>query len=107
MIDPWHITVTHHAKERYCERRSWGTSYVNLCDAEAAIRNLLARCAHQNPPLKLAHGNSGRLYRTGDFVFVVSGDEKAVITCYGRPQDSQGRRRGLKKAQRARSRAER
>lgn len=101
MIDPWHIRLSRHAVDRYMERRGWAQSYAYRQDAEAALRNLLARCSHQNPPVKLVKGNACRLYQSGDFRFVVSTDQCVVITCHHvgmRPQDRKRRSKAARKA---------
>jgi hypothetical protein len=106
-LDPWHITISHHARTRYAERRGWGR-WKPTADVDDAIRQVLARCAHLNPPLRVRDGRAGRTYRHGDLVFIVSADQLCVITCYAQSSTPQGKRRRQKKvhaAARERARA--
>lgn len=98
MIDPWHIPVSHHALERYAERRGWAIQHPQAwADVELALRNVLARCAHQNPPLRVRGERAGRIYRHGELVFVVSAGNDAVVTCYPASRRPQDRRKRAKK----------
>lgn len=81
------IQVTRHALDRYVERR--GGTWES---ADEAIRDMLDRVAHKNPPVQLRSGLSpSRTYMVGEWQFVVSADKLAVITCYPRRTTGQGK----------------
>lgn len=94
-LDPQHVVISNHALLRYMERR--GTS--DRRHAERALRGLLARVAHQCPPIIVRTGHTpSRRFRCGGIDVVVSADCQTVITLYhnadvtGRAR--QARRRG-------------
>lgn len=68
---------------------------------EANVRRLLARCAYQNPPLRISavHG-PGRIYRVGEFTFVLNADSTHLITVLTGAQS--GTRKGQRRNQRYR-----
>lgn len=108
-LDPWHIRLSHHTLDRYMQRRKWSNTDALAVrqDAERAIRNMLARVAHKNPPLRLRDGKASRLYGVGQFAFVVSADGGTVITCYSTAVTAggQARKRAHKAVRRAREEA--
>lgn len=97
-LDPDTIHLTRHAVSRYLERRNWPASYAYTVEAEHKLRDLLDRCATQNPPLRWSQGRACRRYQTGGNVFVVDPDNTTVITFLALDQ---GKRRRRKQAVRA------
>jgi hypothetical protein len=104
-FDPWHIQISQHALARYAERR--GQGHPTPATVES-MRDVLARCAHQNPPLRVQGQRTGRTYRHGDLTFIVSANQTCVVTCYPqsmRPQDKKKRQKLVHRAARERARA--
>jgi hypothetical protein len=97
MIDPASIRITFHAYTRYAERRGYDLDRTDWQAVDTAMRDLLGRVAHKNPPLRVQGGRSCRLFEVGELVFVVSADGGTLITVYPRkrrqPRKARGRRR--------------
>lgn len=77
VLDAAHISISHHAKVRYAQRR--GTT--DLVDAERRLRELLGRCGGR-PPVRSDVRGATRRYRAGGFVFVVAADHSALVTFF-------------------------
>jgi hypothetical protein len=83
MLDPNSIHISHHARLRYLERRQWPKDQDHYAAADEAIRNLLVRCADRNPPLHIRDDDvASRRYRVGEMVFIVSPDNRTLITMF-------------------------
>lgn len=91
-LDPDTIAITQHAIERYCERRK-GTADREW--AAAALRDLVARCQHQSPPVRvMPDGRMSRRYKAGrDMFLIVSPDYQTLITFYPNTSKSGRKRR--------------
>jgi mRNA-degrading endonuclease RelE of RelBE toxin-antitoxin system len=96
-LNPNTMTITHHAKQRYLERRGWKRTPENNAAADQAIRDLLDRVCHKCPPREFRpDGRVCRRYKVGDLRLIVSDDGDTVITIYRkqkrqRTQDRSGR----------------
>lgn len=82
-LHPSAMRISHHAKQRYLERRGWPQNHENLTEADTAIRELLERVAHKAAPLTIRPGGRVcRRYKVGELVFVLTEDGSTVITMY-------------------------
>ena len=87
-LDPDTIAISHHATERYRERRS----SLSYGEAQEKIRELLSR-AKVGPITVKDGGRVGRRAQVGEFTFIVDVDCTTVITCYHRRQTAQAKRK--------------
>lgn len=73
-FDPETIIITRHALERYRQRRGGG-------GGEPQLRRLLARCAHQTPPIihRPPH-EPARIYQHARYKFVTTANSDKLIT---------------------------
>lgn len=84
MLDPSTVYLTRHVVDRYMERRGWPVAdQIARLDAEATIRQLLGRVAHQNPALwQKAGAPAVRRYVHGDLAWITDANSAKVITFY-------------------------
>lgn len=80
LFDPYSVEITHHAFERYCERRKTRRPYAN-----DAIRRLLGKAALSClPPVKYTkqYPKGSRRFHVSGFVLILSPDCQALKTIW-------------------------
>lgn len=85
-LEPATVHLTAHVVDRYMERRGWPRHDSALrLDAVEAIRNLLFRVCHQRPAVFCPPGKTPtRRYQHGGLCWIVSADNRSVITFYSK-----------------------